>query len=329
MAPLISDVESFDLLGADGVVRTCSRSENPDRFALAIGGYGLFGVITRLRLRLARRRKLRRVVRVLNTDELMPHLASRVAAGDAYGDFQFSVDETSPDFLRRGVCATYEPVDPQTPMGAVQTISREGWLRLLELAHTDRARAFREYVKFYEGTAGQIYWSDLHQLGPYVPNYAQVIGERTGARERTSLAISELYVPREALALFLQESARVLRVRGAVVVYGTVRLIQRDLESFLPWAQGDFACVIFNLLARHMPAGLAINAEAFRDLIDVALAHGGTFYLTYHRHARRDQLVRGHPRIAEFIRRKAGLDPESVFESDWYRHTKSLVDAGH
>jgi decaprenylphospho-beta-D-ribofuranose 2-oxidase len=44
----------FDLLGADGTVRHCSRNENTNLFALAIGGYGLFGFITRVELQFSR-----------------------------------------------------------------------------------------------------------------------------------------------------------------------------------------------------------------------------------------------------------------------------------
>lgn len=156
-SPIISNVEAFDLLGPDGIVRCCACRENADRFCLAIGGYGLFGVIARVRLRLVRRRKLRRVVRLLDAHELMPYLATRTAAGDRFGDFQFSVDETSPEYLRRGVCTTYEPGDNAAPMGPVRAITADEWLHLMELAHTDRGRAFREYAEFYKARAGQIY----------------------------------------------------------------------------------------------------------------------------------------------------------------------------
>src|SRR5262245_27874388 len=55
LKPIIGDVESFTLMHADGSLSTCSRSENPELFSLAIGGYGLFGVVTHVRLRLRRR----------------------------------------------------------------------------------------------------------------------------------------------------------------------------------------------------------------------------------------------------------------------------------
>src|SRR2546427_7954416 len=45
LPPFVGDVESFKLLDAEGDLKTCSRTENPELFSLAIGGYGLFWVI--------------------------------------------------------------------------------------------------------------------------------------------------------------------------------------------------------------------------------------------------------------------------------------------
>ena len=94
--PFIGDVESFVLVDADGIPRTCSRAENAELFRLAIGGYGLFGVITSVRLRLAPRVKVQRQVQILDIDELMPAFEQRIAAGFTYGDFQYHTDPDSP-----------------------------------------------------------------------------------------------------------------------------------------------------------------------------------------------------------------------------------------
>jgi FAD/FMN-containing dehydrogenase len=45
-------IDWIDVLGADGDVRRCSRSENPELFGWTIGGMGLTGVIIRLAFRL-------------------------------------------------------------------------------------------------------------------------------------------------------------------------------------------------------------------------------------------------------------------------------------
>src|SRR5260221_12771456 len=60
LPPFVGDVESFRLLDAGGGLRNCSRTENPELFGLAIGGYGLFGVLYSVTLRLLPRRKGRR-----------------------------------------------------------------------------------------------------------------------------------------------------------------------------------------------------------------------------------------------------------------------------
>ena len=49
--PISSSVESFRLMLADGTIVRCSRTENQQLFSLALGGYGLFGVILDVDLR--------------------------------------------------------------------------------------------------------------------------------------------------------------------------------------------------------------------------------------------------------------------------------------
>src|SRR5438128_9728167 len=52
MKPLISDVESFNLINVDAKSIHCSRDENNELFRLAIGGYGLSGWSSSLTFRL-------------------------------------------------------------------------------------------------------------------------------------------------------------------------------------------------------------------------------------------------------------------------------------
>jgi FAD/FMN-containing dehydrogenase len=103
-------------------------------------------------------------------------------------------------------------------------------------------------------------------------------------------------------------------------IYGTIRLIERDAESFLAWAREPWACTIFNLHTEHSPAGLAHAADAFRRLIDYAIARGGSYFLTYHKYATPEQVLACYPQFPEFLRLKDSYDPERRFQSDWYRH---------
>jgi hypothetical protein len=107
------------------------------------------------------------------------------------------------------------------------------------------------------------------------------------------------------------------------MIYGTIRLIEKDEESFLVWAKEPFACVIFNLHTVHTPQGLSRSERDFRRLIELAIGYGGSYYLTYHRFATRAQVERCYPQFPEFLSLKRKYDPEERFQSDWYRHYKA------
>jgi FAD/FMN-containing dehydrogenase len=205
-------------------------------------------------------------------------------------------------------------------------LSREDWGRLLHLAHTDRTAVYHAYTGHYAATSGQLYRSDTLQMADYQDDYHRAIDAARGATHPSTEMISELYVPRGELAAFMQAAADVLREASTPVIYGTVRLIERDTDSLLAWAREPWACVIFNLCVEHTAAGIDLAGAAFRGLIEAAIARGGSYFLTYHRWATVDQLLAAHPRFPEFVAAKRRLDPAGLFQSDWYRHYADLLD---
>src|SRR6266550_2337824 len=323
MKPLISNIESFTLITADGKTIRCSREENNELFRLAIGGYGIFGLIDTVTLRLVPRQKLRRVVEIIPASDLPKRFEERIAQNFLYGDFQFSVDEKSTDFLQRGVFSCYQPIDEREPIVAEKQLRDDDWLELLRLAYTDRGKAFKRYSDYYLSTNGQTYWSDTNQLSAYLPNYAQKIRDQIGGDE-SSLIITEIYVPRGDLPDFLAQAAGLLRSNRTTLIYGTVRLIEKDNESFLAWAKEPYACIVFNLLTFHTSDGIEASARAFRGLIDLAIARAGSYYLTYHKFAKSEQVMACYPQFKQFLDLKRKYDPTERFQSDWYRHYRKL-----
>jgi FAD/FMN-containing dehydrogenase len=323
--PMIADVESFTLVDAQGRVLTCSRKENRELFKLAIGGYGLFGVIADVKLRLMPRTKLERTVQVIDVAELVPAVEKRIADGYMYGDFQFDINPRSEHFLTRGVFSTYKPVDYKTPIPPQQRQLRmSDWADLFYLAHTDKQRAFEAYSKYYLTTNGQIYWSDTHQLAEYLDEYHVALDKRLRPEGRGTEMISEVYVLRENLVNFMKDVGKDLRASKADVIYGTVRFIEPDDESFLPWARRRYVSIIFNLHTAHAPAALEKTAADFRQLIERAIQYGGSYYLTYHHWATRKQVETCYPQFAAFLKEKKKFDPDERFQSDWYRFYKKM-----
>ena len=325
--PIVQDVKSFEMVDATGTPHRCSRTENADLFRLAIGGYGLFGVIYSVTLRLMPAHRVRRVVEITSIERLEGLFKERIADGFTYGDFQYKTDETSPGFLRDGVMSCYIPVsdgpiddsESEAMEGPQYLLSEQDWRGLLHLSHADKARAFDEYAGFYMSTNGQTYDSDTFQLSMYIDDYHRELDRSLNAAAKCTETITEVYVPLGSLADFMGAAAQELRERKANVIYGTIRLIEQDDETFLNWARQPYACIVFNLHVEHTDAGIAHTTDALRALIDLASERGGSYFLTYNRFATPEQLARCYPQFGDFLAKQREYDPEGVFSSDWVR----------
>jgi hypothetical protein len=325
MPPFINDVESFKLVTARGNLLNCSRTENPELFSLAIGGYGLFGFIYSVTLRLVPRRKLERVVEVRDVDGLPQAFAERIRDGYLYGDFQYAIDEKSPDFLRTGVFSCYRPVDDATPLLSIQRELPEAeWVNLLYLAHTDKSEAFKRYARHYQSTNGQIYWSDEHQMSVYPDDYHRALDRKMKAPNKATEAITEIYCERHLLERFMAEVRAYARRDNVSIIYGTVRLIEQDRESFLAWARKPYACVVFNVHIEHTTGGVIRGADALRRLVDIGLRYGGGYFPTYNRYPLQRQVTACYPQFPEFLKLKRKYDRDELFQSEWYRHYKRM-----
>jgi len=136
--------------------------------------------------------------------------------------------------------------------------------------------------------------------------------------------ITEIDVPRSRLVDFMEEARLVLRNQKANVIYGVVRFIETDDETFMPWAKERYACVVFNLHVNHDAQGIENAARSFRSLIDLAIKQSGNYYLTYHKYASREQVERCYPQFKQFLELKRRYDPQKIFQSNWYRHYEQM-----
>ncbi|MGH7136459.1 MAG: DUF6962 family protein, partial [Pirellulales bacterium] len=125
-------------------------SQNQELFSLAIGGYGLFGVIAQVTLRLVPRTKVERVVEVIAVKDLLTWIDKRLEQGFVYGDCQYSTDLDSDAESHQGVLSCYRPLTEDRPIEANQKqLSDEDWRELYKLARSDKKKAFQRYSTYY------------------------------------------------------------------------------------------------------------------------------------------------------------------------------------
>lgn len=325
LKPFISDVESFTLINSTGQELVCSRDSNKELFRTVIGGYGLFGVIHSITLRLVRRRKVQRIVEMIGIEELDGKVESCISRGYPYGDFQVNIDTQSKSYLQNGIFSGYQLVDQASLIAEEDhALSELEWFNFVLGAHVNKHETFEAYVKFFQSSNGHVNWSDVWQSGPYMLNYHRVIDRRLHEPQKATEILTEVYVPRKDLATFFEDVRADFIKNNVDLIYSTVRFIEQDNESFLPWAKNTYACVIFNLHTVHTPDGIEHAASALKRLIDLAIKYGGSYYLTYHKYASQEQVLTCYPQFPEFLKSKLNHDPDELFQSDWYRHYKQL-----
>lgn len=318
--PMVGDIESFSLIDADGRCHTCSRRENPELFSLAIGGYGLFGVVTQVTLRLVPRTKIQRVVDVIAVKDLISRIDDRIADGFLYGDCQYSTDLMVEAPAHAGVFACYKPVPGDTPIPDKQKVLQESdWADLYRLARTDKKRAFERYSQYYRSTDGQVYWSDTHQLAGNFEGYRRAVEPGQGTE-----VITEVYVRPENFLPMMAQMRQDFIDHKVDMTYGTIRFIEKDAETFLPWAKEKSVCTVCNLHVTHTEAGMRRAAAEFRRIIDRVIEFGGRYFLTYHRFATREQVETCYPQFVDFLKLKKKYDPRERFQSEWYRHYRLM-----
>lgn len=314
--PFVDSIESFLLIDHCGQAISCSRVENQELFSLVIGGYGLFGIIVHVTLRLVRRFKVQRKVESAFMSNALALLERRRESGFAFGDCQFGIELTGLAESHPAIVPCYRRVDLATPITESKVaFSPEKWAQLYRLSRTDKRLAFELFTQNYLKTDGQVYWSDTHQLSNAFCGYRSAVNASIGTE-----MITEVYLDPDKAMPFLAKVRSALAARGADLTYGTIRLIEADNETFLPWARRRSVCVVVNLHCPKTSGGIEKTKRDFQIILDHAIEFEGSFYLTYHRWALKRHILAAYPNIREFFKLKKRYDPGGLFQSDWYRH---------
>ena len=314
--PFGSTVRSCRLMLASGDVVTCSPTENAELFSLAMGGYGLFGVIVDLEVAMTENVLLRPAYELMPASQLAPRIAASLGQDAsirmAYG--RLAVDTQR--FLREALLVTLRPAPGAPPAatsgGFFVTLSREVFRAQIGSDRAKRARWYAETVAGPKASSGIASRNRL--LNEPVANLAG------RDRSRTDI-LHEYFLPAEGLEPFLAASRTVIPASRQDLLNVTLRYVQEDRTSALAYARGNRVAAVL-LFSQRMTQADEEDMRAMTErLIDAALDAGGSFYLPYRLHARRDQITRAYPRVEEVVARKRHYDPGLLFRNTlWHRY---------
>jgi decaprenylphospho-beta-D-ribofuranose 2-oxidase len=311
-------VLTFDLLLASGDVRTVTPSESPDLFWGTAGGMGLTGIVLRATVRLKRVETSRLTVDTVRTadiDETMAYLS------DTDADYDYTVAWT--DCLATGAS-----------LGR-SVITSGNFATTDELRHRDRGKplAFKP--------------SSLIGAPPVFPNgllnrrtiaLANEAWYRKAPRRRVGeiQSIGQFFHPLDGISNWNRAyGAAGFRQYQYVVPFEAGDVVRRSLErisalrapSFVTvlkrFGAGDQGMLSFPMpgwtLALDFPARTPWLSQLLGELDDMVIAAGGRLYLAKDSRIPAELMPAMYPRLDDFKRLRAQLDPDGVFGSDLSR----------
>lgn len=319
-------VLDFDLLTVGGELLRCSREENPDLFHAAIGGAGLLGAISRIRLRLKPVESgLLRVepVAARSFGEMLDRFEERLGSADylvgwvdCWGEGRGQIHAAN------YVAADEDPLGPvslhvekQGLPARILGVPRSQIWRLMRPLSNDLGTRFLNLAKYTHsrlGRAGKTYLQSLVAFSfllDYVPNWQLAHGEG-------GFIQVQVFVPAPAVRTVLPEVLRLCRREGLVSALGVLKRHRPDPFLLTHGLDGWSLALDFRVTRdrRERLWGLG------RAVTGLVLAAGGRFYLAKDAVLQPGDFAAAYgERGAAFLALKRRLDPEGLLASDQAR----------
>jgi FAD/FMN-containing dehydrogenase len=315
--PIASTVESFRLMTAKGEIVTCSRQDNAELFALVLGGYGLFGIILDVKLRVVPNHLYRAERTIISSQDYITTYRQHVTPGSrvglAYG--RLAVDPNH--FLTEAILTTYHQSDPgqqnQPTVLPLPAPPQPGLARTVFVGSvgSDYGKELRwQLEKLLGGEAGSLVSRN------------QIMNRPSSLFELHQLEMTEIlheyFIPPERFAAFLQDCRQIIPQQPIELLNVTVRNVTPDRDSFLPYARQEVFGLVMLFRQAHQPEAERQMQDLTQKLIAAALRQGGTYYLPYRLHASPIQLEQVYPQIRQFFQRKRHYDPQELFVNQFY-----------
>jgi decaprenylphospho-beta-D-ribofuranose 2-oxidase len=316
---LIDTIKSFRLLTADGEILNVSRDENDELFSLVIGGYGLFGVILDVELELTDDELYEMKTVSLDYKEYAAYFREQVK-GDASVHMHLARISTAPgNFLTDMYVTNY-------------VLSNEEVKDHTEL----KQERFTWLTKFTLGLSRQYDWGkDLFwtlQQSYFKNNNDSLISRNNVMRSESKFleyensentdVLQEYFVPIDQFTQYIDDLRAVLTKDELNLVNITIRYVSKNEDAVLSYAKDDMFALVLLINQGFSESNRQETKDIVQKMIDVTLAHNGSYYLPYMPYPTKEQMIRAYPRAEEFFQKKRIYDPEERFMNFFYERYK-------
>ena len=320
-------VLSLTLIKWDGTEVVCVKREKGEAgelFSLALGGYGMFGVIVEVEMSVVPNVHLWSEMIDCSLDEF-PIIYGNLLNSEDVNIKLGRIDTVSGERCQIFVFRTQSeeevstvsnlPLEPREMTRTSQVMYK--WIlpggKMIRSMLENAAHKALDWSE--ENERNQLIFESCEPLARLYSPFHEL---------EDTFVLQEFFIPKREFLAWTNNAKSILikKYENVTLLNCTVRFVNEDKTTTLAYSrdsEGSFAFVLYYRLRRSEEADKVLE-EIHHSLAEISLKLGGTFYLPYRHHYSVEQLKQSYPMIIQFFEKKKTYDPHGLFRSKWSDH---------
>ena len=325
---LSNAIVSMDIITVDGQLKTIAaddeNEENRQLFHHITGGLGLFGVVYRVKMKLAPNEKLVRRSEDVTPENYLNFFNANLRDNNDVKLHLYRLSLDPNNLLGRGFTETYEATDHRpviTPNFHVEAPQGTRFQRIM----VNLARRF--------GWMRRLWWNgerqdfmDQHPVATTNEIMQAPINAMFNQSVSESEWLQEFFLPGEELASFLSEFGQLMMDNQVSLLNATVRFVKQNADSPMSYAaDGDRFAVVICFNQSLAPSQLIAAKKWLREAQHLAVSKGGSYYLPYQHVSSPSDFNESFPQAQAAQAFKEQIDPQQLFTSGLHQKYMNAV----
>ncbi|EMF45585.1 oxidoreductase, FAD-binding protein [Planococcus halocryophilus Or1] len=311
-------VLSMRFMNANGDILQLSDSENNELFYAVLGGYGLFGIILDVTFQLTDDELLETETASMSYNAYPSYFNEKVKENPQAKMHLARISIAPDSFMDDMYAITYKSAHDQSKLASYQKLKTENLVAVpkffLGLSRINDAGkdSFWNAQKVY-----------TQQINGNLVSRNNVMRSDSEFMEydnsRKTEILQEYFVPVDQFEQYIPALKKVLEnYTDFNLLNVTIRYVEQNEDAVLSYAKEDMFSLVLLINQGTDKKSVQATQDAVREMIDVTLAHDGSYYLPYFGYPTKNQMQQAYPKTEDFFELKEHFDPEHRFMNLFY-----------
>lgn len=318
LPPISSSVISFTLLNNNGEILNCSRTENQELFSLVIGGYGLFGIILDIKLKVVDNEALQFKYLRLSPEKYLEYYKKFVSKNPKVALVFGRLRISNKRFLEEATLNYFERVD-QKPKPLFEHDQKTASSKTLVFRSTVNSEYGKRLRWDLETGMNSVSKNETFSRNDLLNDNVTLIENKDTS---STDILHEYFIPERHFTDYINELKTVLPNQQIDLLNITIRGVYKDNDSYLNYAKENVFGFVFLFNQKKNENDEIEMKKLTQQLVKIAIKFEGTYYLPYRLHIDKETFRTVYPQGEEFFRLKLKYDPDEIFQNKFYNHYK-------